>query len=121
MISDEPQQKELLVNMLAQSAALMNGVENNQTPSFSCPGNRPSNVILLDELTPFTLGQIMAMYEHTTFVQSILWNINCFDQPGVELGKKIAKEVLFALENNSLKQLNLDPSTQQLLNQIINA
>ena len=112
-------QKFLLVNMLAQSSALMEGVkgENNQC---SCPGNRPSTTILLKELSPSSLGQLLALYEHMIYVQSIIWNINCFDQPGVELGKKIALKILENIESDNLEDLQLDQSTQQLLSRVLN-
>ena len=116
--SSEPNQNELLVNMFAQSAALMKGNLDKNNPSFNCPGNRPSSTLILNKLTPSSLGQLMALYEHITYVQSIIWSINCFDQPGVELGKSIAKDVLSALKTNQLDQLELDPSTQHLLKTI---
>lgn len=118
--SSEPNQKDLLINMLAQSAALMNGVENTEHPSFNCSGNRPSSVFILKRLTAKNLGQMMAIYEHMTFVQAVIWDINCFDQPGVELGKSIAKSVLSALKSNTLADLDLDASTQQLIKRILN-
>ena len=61
-------------------------------------GNRPSNSILFEKLTPRTLGSLVAMYEHKIFVQGILWNINSYDQWGVELGKQLAKTILAELE-----------------------
>jgi glucose-6-phosphate isomerase len=57
------------------------------------PGNRPSNTILMDALTPSTLGALIALYEHKTFVQGVLWGVNSFDQWGVELGKVLAKHI----------------------------
>ena len=65
-----------------------------QTPHRVFAGNRPSNSILMDSLTPETLGALIALYEHKIFVQGVLWNVNSFDQWGVELGKALAREIL---------------------------
>ena len=110
--------KYLLINMLAQSAALMNGSEDDEK-QFNCPGNRPSTTILLKELTPSSLGQLLAMYEHMIFVQSVIWNINCFDQPGVELGKTIARNIVEHIQDDTLEEVHLDKSTQQLLAKVL--
>ena len=84
----------LLTNMLAQANAFMNGNAKTGKPDHhSCPGNKPSNVILLDKLNPHNLGALIALYEHKIFVQGVIWNINSFDQFGVELGKKLAREI----------------------------
>jgi len=77
----------LLANGVAQTKALMEGREH-ENPHKAFEGNRPSNTIVLDELTPYTLGALLALYEHKIFVQGIIWNINSFDQCGVELGKE---------------------------------
>lgn len=87
------QQKALLANMLAQSEGLMTGRLNKQEPHRNFPGGRPSTVFLLDELTPRTLGMLMAAYEHKVFTQGVIWGINSFDQWGVELGKVMAKTI----------------------------
>ncbi len=85
----------LLGNMLAQSAALMAGRQDDSLPAHrQYVGNRPSNTLLLDELTPYTLGALIALYEHKVFVQGSIWGINSFDQWGVELGKSMASELL---------------------------
>jgi glucose-6-phosphate isomerase len=84
----------LMANMDAQAEALAFGEENKEEPHRNFPGNKPSTTILFDKLTPYTLGQLVAMYEHKVFAQGIIWNINSFDQFGVELGKKLAKEKL---------------------------
>ena len=85
----------LLANMVAQSAALMQGRQSDKLPPWRIyPGNRPSNVLLLDRLTPESFGALIALYEHKVFVQGSLWNINSFDQWGVELGKELARELL---------------------------
>ncbi len=85
--------KKLVTHFLAQQQALMEGIENKAEPHRSFPGNRPSNAFILDRLTPYTLGQLLAAYEHKIFVQGIIWNINSFDQYGVELGKTMAKDL----------------------------
>ena len=87
------QQNMLLANFLAQSAALMGGRDNPDEPHRHFPGNRPSTTLLLDELSPQTLGMLLALYEHKVFVQGMLWQINSFDQWGVELGKVLAKNL----------------------------
>ncbi len=90
----------LMANFFAQTAALMNGAPNADNPHDRFPGNRPTNSLLLDRLTPHSLGQLLALYEHKVFVQSVIWGINAFDQPGVELGKKLAARILPELDNN---------------------
>jgi glucose-6-phosphate isomerase len=97
----------LLANMLAQATALATGTaglgsEENLDIHRRMTGERPSEVILLDKLTPYTLGQLLALYEHKVFVESVIWEINPFDQFGVELGKVVAKAIQPALENSSL-------------------
>ncbi len=110
-------QEFLLINMLAQSAALMNGNDSEQAHNH-CPGNRPSTVILMKQLSARSLGQLLALYEHMIFVQSVIWNINCFDQPGVELGKSIARKIVEHLQKNQLDHMQLDASTASLLRHI---
>jgi len=90
---NQTQQNMLLANCLAQSAALMGGRDNPAEPHRHFPGNRPSTTLLLDELTPKTLGMLLALYEHKVFVQGMLWQVNSFDQWGVELGKVLAKNL----------------------------
>ncbi|MBL4773189.1 MAG: glucose-6-phosphate isomerase [Alcanivoracaceae bacterium] len=107
----------LLINMLAQSAALMHGNDDGDKQCY-CPGNRPSTTYLLKEMTASSLGQLLALYEHMVFVQSVIWNINCFDQPGVELGKKVARNITKHMKQGSLKGMNFDKSTEQLLSRI---
>ncbi|MCH7935723.1 MAG: glucose-6-phosphate isomerase [Proteobacteria bacterium] len=85
----------LLANAFAQSEALMKGRDNGgQPPHKAFAGNRPSNTILMDRVDPFTLGQLIALYEHKVFVQAVIWGINPFDQWGVELGKELAAAIL---------------------------
>lgn len=103
----------LLNNMLAQSQALMQGRTSEEAKNYLprvFGGNRPSNTILFDILDPFNLGFLIALYEHKVFVQGIIWNINSFDQFGVELGKELAN----ALEKG--QGSTLDCSTAGLLN-----
>ncbi len=126
-----PEQQNMLVaNCLAQSAALMRGksadevrAELSSTLSGAAldaaiahrvfPGNRPSNTLLLPRLDPYHLGALMALYEHRTFVLSVLWDVNAFDQWGVELGKVLAQTVLKAMAGQGVV---LDSSTRSLLN-----
>ncbi len=84
----------LLGNMLAQGAALMAGKQDNNGAHKQYPGNKPSNTLLVNALTPKTLGMLIALYEHKVFVQGAIWGINSFDQWGVELGKAMAKALL---------------------------
>jgi len=97
----------LLANMLAQATALATGTaglgsEEDLDVHRRMAGERPSEIILMDELTPYSLGQLLALYEHKVFVESVIWDINPFDQFGVELGKVVAKTIQQALENRSL-------------------
>ncbi len=107
-------QKMLLANVIAQSKALMEGKEDSD-PHKMFQGNRPSTTILLDELTPYTLGMLIALYEHKVFVQGVLWNINSFDQCGVELGKVLARQIMDTLDGNGS---DTDSSTQNLIDMI---
>ena len=98
----------LLANMLAQATALATGtagLSGGETLDVhrQMQGERPSEVILLDRLTPYSLGQLLALYEHKVFVESVIWDINPFDQFGVELGKVVAKNIQPALEDESEK------------------
>ncbi|MGP5018477.1 glucose-6-phosphate isomerase [Vreelandella alkaliphila] len=107
----------LLTNMLAQANAFMEGSQGDskelsQHDPYSCPGNRPSSTLLLDELTPKNLGALIALYEHKVFVQGVIWNINSFDQWGVQLGKRIAGEISERIDTNAA---DFDTSTQGLL------
>ena len=86
----------LLANLLAQTEALANG-QPNADPHRTYAGNRPSTLLLLDALTPHSLGMLIALYEHSVYLQSALWGINAFDQFGVELGKQVANRLLPAL------------------------
>lgn len=84
----------LLANCLAQSQSLMNGGQTTESGHGHFLGNRPSNLILLDKITAHSLGELIAAYEHKVYVQSVIWDINAFDQFGVELGKKMCHQIL---------------------------
>ncbi len=87
----------LLANLLAQTEALANG-QGSEDPARDYPGGRPSTLVLFDRLTPQALGALISMYEHSVYVQSVMWGINAFDQFGVELGKQLASQLLPALQ-----------------------
>jgi len=102
---DQSQQDLAIANCLAQSEALMDGFDAKGLESYRVhKGNKPSNTILFAELTPETLGQLIALYEHKVFVEGVIWGIDSFDQWGVELGKKLATNVE-ATNNASTKAL----------------
>jgi glucose-6-phosphate isomerase len=103
----------LLANALAQAKALMTG-QSADTPHQTFEGNRPSTMILLERLDAYHLGMLLALYEHKVFVQGVIWNINSFDQWGVELGKKLAKDITQSLEKDG-EMAGTDSSTQGLL------
>ena len=123
----------LLSNFFAQTEALMNGKTakevkeelvrsgkteaeiKNLVPFKVFSGNRPTNSFLVKQITPYTLGQLIALYEHKIFVQGIIWNIFSFDQWGVELGKQLATKILPELEHDK-KVTSHDPSTNGLIN-----
>ena len=115
----------LLANVFAQTEALAFGktpeqVKAEGTPDWLVPhrvfeGNRPSNTILADRLSPETLGKLVALYEHSVFTQGIIWNINSFDQWGVELGKALAQAIIPQLESPSAPKLEHDSSTNNLI------
>jgi len=117
----------LLANVFAQAEALAFGktaqqVKTEGTPDWLVPhrvfeGNRPSNVILADRLTPETLGKLVALYEHSVFTQGAIWNIDSFDQWGVELGKQLAQRIIPELESKDKPALAHDSSTNNLINQ----
>jgi glucose-6-phosphate isomerase len=115
----------LLANVFAQTEALAFGktpeqVKAEGTPDWLVPhrvfeGNRPSNTILAEKLTPETLGKLVALYEHAVFTQGVIWNIDSFDQWGVELGKVLAQRIIPELENAAEPVLNHDSSTNTLI------
>ena len=115
----------LVANVCAQSEALAFGktpaqVKAEGTPDWLVPhrvfeGNRPSNTILLERLTPEALGKLVALYEHAVFTQGAIWHIDSFDQWGVELGKVLAQRIIPELESNPEPQLKHDSSTNALI------
>ena len=105
----QEQHKVLLTNMIAQAAALMAG-QSSEDLHKHYAGNKPSNTILMKELNPHALGMLIALYEHKVFVQGVIWNINSFDQWGVELGKRQSNSML-ASDSSS----TFDASTRELL------
>ena len=115
----------LLANVFAQTEALAFGktpeeVKAEGTPDWLVPhrvfeGNRPSNTILAERLTPETLGKLVALYEHNVFTQGAIWNIDSFDQWGVELGKVLAQRIIPELESKAELSLNHDSSTNNLI------
>lgn len=104
----------LLSNFFAQTEALMNGT-THENPYRVFEGNRPTNSFLLKKITPYTLGQLVALYEHKIFVQGVIWNIFSFDQWGVELGKQLANKILPELNDDSVVSTH-DSSTNGLIN-----
>jgi glucose-6-phosphate isomerase len=119
----------LLANVLAQGEALAFGkppaeVKAQGSPDWLVPhrtfeGNRPSNMLLLDELTPAALGRLVALYEHSVFTQGAIWQIDSFDQWGVELGKVLAKAIVPQLQPDSAGPLGHDSSTNALIRRIV--
>jgi len=106
---------ELTAHLFAQSQALMQGRGGADVPAArACPGNRPSNTVLIDALTPERLGALIALYEHRTFVEAAVWGINPFDQFGVELGKGLAAD-LKPLLGGAPPETPLDGSTAGLI------
>jgi glucose-6-phosphate isomerase len=115
----------LLANMFAQAEALAFGktreqVQSEGTPEWLvphrvCEGNRPSNTILAEQLTPATLGKLIALYEHSVFTQGTIWDIDSFDQWGVELGKVLAKRIIPELESEEEPGFEHDSSTNNLI------
>ncbi|WP_374274752.1 glucose-6-phosphate isomerase [Brevundimonas sp.] len=134
---DGRDQPALWANALAQAQALMIGKSGAEAraelfaagaedaeadrlaPHKTFPGDRPSTTILMDALTPETLGSLLALYEHKTFVEGVIWDINSFDQWGVELGKVLARAILKDVEAGAPSE-GLDPSTRALLARLTN-
>ncbi len=115
----------LIANVLAQSEALAfgktadevraEGTEEWLVPHRVFEGNRPSSTLVADELTPAILGALVALYEHSVFVQGVIWNVNSFDQWGVELGKALAQRIVAELESDAEPDLAHDSSTNALI------
>jgi glucose-6-phosphate isomerase len=132
---DRRKQNMLLANCFAQAEALMRGRSEAEArreleaqglsgdelallaKHKTFPGNRPSSMLLLDCLDARTLGMLIALYEHRTFVQACVWEINPFDQMGVELGKQLAGGVLAALQDNAPQRLS-DPVTAGMVQRV---
>lgn len=114
-----PKQHQMLVmHCLAQMQALMQGTgkveqeqQNSMVNHYVCEGRKPSSLICFDSITPKIIGQLIALYEHKTFVESVLWDINPFDQHGVELGKKLQRQLTLSVKRNRV----LNPSSIDLL------
>ena len=135
LYGDDNHHDKLMSNFFAQTEALMNGKSQEQVqaefdkqglsadkasallPFKVFTGNKPTNTILIQKLTPKSLGSLIAMYEHKIFVQGFIWNIFSFDQWGVELGKQLANSILEEIENKQVR--NHDSSTQFLLNHFL--
>jgi glucose-6-phosphate isomerase len=135
LYGDEDHHDKLMSNFFAQTEALMNGKSQEQVqaefdkqglsaekasvllPFKVFSGNKPTNTILIQKLTPKSLGSLIAMYEHKIFVQGIIWNIFSFDQWGVELGKQLANSILEEINTKQVK--NHDSSTKFLLNHFL--
>ena len=125
-LTPEPTSHDLLIaNMIAQGEALAfgrstdelraNGVPEERVAHCRCEGNRPSNTLLAARLTPWSLGTLVALYEHSVFVQGAIWNIDAFDQWGVELGKQLAATTFAELTADTLPELAHDSSTNALI------
>lgn len=108
----------VIASALSQSKALMEG-HRSDLPYKNLPGNHANNTLAIDELTPFSLGMLIALYEHKVFVQSVIWQINPFDQWGVEYGKHLSQSIYSALDKNAptSSDKKFDSSTQGLINQ----
>jgi glucose-6-phosphate isomerase len=114
-----------MANVFAQAEALAFGktaeqVKAEGTPEWLVPhrvfdGNRPSNTILAERLTPEILGKLVALYEHSVFTQGVIWNVDPFDQWGVELGKVLAQRIIPELESKTEPALKHDSSTNNLI------
>lgn len=119
----------LLSNFVAQTEALMQGREQDRVeeeladkpdlvPFCTFPGNRPTNTIMVDKLTPYNLGSLLALYEHKIFVQGVIWDINSFDQWGVELGKRLSVEIEPELAGEPAARKR-DASTEGLIEYVL--
>lgn len=124
-IPGESRRDMLMANAFGQTEALAFGNAPERVKADGAPdwlvlhrlfdGNRPSNTILAEQLTPATLGRLIALYEHSVFVQGVIWNINSFDQWGVELGKDLAQQIMPELESADEPELEHDSSTNTLI------
>jgi glucose-6-phosphate isomerase len=112
--ADNERSRMLVASALAQTAALMHGDPANLAAT---PGNQPSTMIVLPQLDAYNFGALIALYEHKVFVEGVLWNINSFDQPGVELGKRIATQLLPGIAGGALPR-DADASTRALVERL---
>ena len=108
-------EEEVAAELQSESARKGTPFRDDLVPHRSFPGNRPTNTILAERLDPPTLGKLIALYEHKVFVQGVIWDINSFDQWGVELGKQLASKLLPYLKDSTLPIDSLNPSTRKLL------
>ncbi|MCL4161680.1 UNVERIFIED_CONTAM: hypothetical protein GTU68_025247, partial [Idotea baltica] len=114
LYGDDDHHNKLMANFFAQTEALMNGKTEEQVRSeLVFAGNKPTNTIFIDKLTPKSLGSLIALYEHKIFVQGVIWNIFSYDQWGVELGKQLAGAILKDIKDSEIS--DHDGSTLQLL------
>ena len=127
LYGEQDHQNKLLANCIAQTQALMSGTQGQEieSPYRVFTGNKPTNTLLIDRLTPNRLGGLIALYEHKLFVQGVIWNIFSYDQWGVELGKKLAVNVLSNIESSDNLDGNpgdasgkFDASTAELLRRV---
>ena len=110
------QQRLAVSNCLSHRRLIWFGGQNNGSPRDHYHGEHPSNLLYVDELTPQSFGALIAAYEHKVFTQGVIWQLNSFDQPGVELGKKVAKDVLKVIDGNA--EQSFDPSTDAIINRM---
>lgn len=126
-----------MANFFAQTEALLKGKSKAEVkqdlknlseedcqkllPYKVFDGNKPTNTLLIDQLTPASLGKLIALYEHKIFVQGVIWNIFSYDQMGVELGKELTAGILEQFERRDFDKGNQDASTKQLLKRFLEA
>jgi glucose-6-phosphate isomerase len=103
--------------MVGRSRQQMPNLEPKLAAQKEMPGNRPSNTIVVDKMSPYSLGALIALYEHKVFCQAMLWQINPFDQWGVELGKELGDNIFDAIKGDAIAgdAIELDGSTESLL------
>lgn len=109
------QQRLAMANCLAHRKLMWFGSDNKKDPRHNYPGKHPSSLLFMDELTPESFGALIAAYEHKVFTQGVIWGLNSFDQPGVELGKKAATEILAVLDGKAAASEDFDASTAAML------
>jgi glucose-6-phosphate isomerase len=112
-------QQKLLSNLIAQSIALATG-QKSDNPNQIFPGNRPTNILLGQKLTPYALGALLAFFEHLVVFQGFIWNINAFDQEGVQLGKRLATKVMSLFVSRPKKKAESYPLGEAYLKHLEN-